>query len=57
MRDALKGHELCTGKSWIRALVGKPGDVTVRGHGLGTDQQQGHPLKEGQTAMALKVLG
>ncbi|HET6505856.1 MAG TPA: GDSL-type esterase/lipase family protein [Baekduia sp.] len=49
MRDALKGHELCTGWSWIRALGGKPGDITG-------DQQQGHPLKEGQTAMAIKVL-
>lgn len=48
MRDVLKGHELCTGKSWLRAIVGKPGDVSG-------DQQQGHPLKEGQAAIAKRV--
>lgn len=48
MRDVLKGHELCTGRSYIRALGGKPGDITG-------DQQQGHPLYEGQLAMALAV--
>jgi hypothetical protein len=48
MRDVLKGHELCTGKSWLRAIVGKPGDVSP-------DQQQGHPLKEGQAAIAKRV--
>lgn len=49
MRDVLSGHELCTGKSYIRAIGGKPGDVTG-------DQQQAHPLKEGQVLMALQVL-
>jgi uncharacterized repeat protein (TIGR02543 family) len=44
LRGAFKGHELCTGTSWIRAL------------GNGLSKQQGHPLKEGQTAMAIKVL-
>lgn len=44
MRGVFAGHELCTGNSWIRAL------------GNGTSKQQGHPLKEGQTAMALRVL-
>ena len=42
MRGAFSGHELCTGNAWIGAL-GLPG-------------KQGHPLKEGQNAMALRVL-
>jgi hypothetical protein len=50
MRDVLRGHELCTGHAYIRALVGlKPGDLTG-------DQQQGHPLLEGQLLMAERVL-
>jgi lysophospholipase L1-like esterase len=47
-RHVLAEHWLCTGKSWIRSIGGKPGDV------LG-DQQQGHPLKEGQSAIAGRV--
>lgn len=49
VRDAFKGHELCTGKSWIRSLGGKPGDLVG-------DSQNGHPLKEGQSALAERVV-
>jgi len=49
IRDALKDHELCTGHSWIRSLGGKPGDLVG-------DSQNGHPLKEGQLAIAERVV-
>lgn len=55
MRSVLRGHELCTARSYIRSLGGKPGDVTVKPD-LSVDQQQGHPLLEGQLLMAERVL-
>jgi lysophospholipase L1-like esterase len=46
LRDVFKDHWLCTGDSWIRSL-GTSGSPF--------DQQQGHPQKLGQSAMALRV--
>ena len=44
--NVLKGHELCTGKSWVRSITilsGKYNSIS------------GHPLKEGQRAMEAAV--
>lgn len=40
--ESLNGHELCTGKSWIKSIGGTHG----------TSQTQGHPLPNGQQAIA-----
>ncbi|HUD37403.1 MAG TPA: SGNH/GDSL hydrolase family protein [Streptosporangiaceae bacterium] len=41
--NVLKGHELCTAKSWIRSLT------------VGGSQNRGHPLVPGQDAIAAAV--
>jgi lysophospholipase L1-like esterase len=48
--DALDGHELCTGKSWVYPIISltNPAGVLNR-------QLQGHPTKLGQEAIASRV--
>jgi hypothetical protein len=45
LADVLKGHELCTKESWVQKLHAVPS----------RDQQQAHPLEQGQLAMAVRV--
>jgi lysophospholipase L1-like esterase len=46
--DALKGHELCTGKSWVRSITVASGYY---------DTLSAHPLREGQAAIEAIVAG
>jgi hypothetical protein len=48
LRDVLEGHELCTKRSYVQP-------ITSRARDFAADQQQAHPLRPGQLAMAVRV--
>lgn len=49
---ALKGHELCTGNSWVNPVASPSNAVTLDGWKPQKSNHQGHPNARGQTAMA-----
>jgi hypothetical protein len=52
IREALKGHELCTADSWVNPVGGKHDALTHRGIVPKLSPHQGHPDSRGQKAMA-----
>jgi lysophospholipase L1-like esterase len=55
IREALKGHELCTEHSWVNPVGGLTDSFTHRGVVPKLSPHQGHPNARGQEAMAAAV--
>jgi GDSL-like Lipase/Acylhydrolase family len=52
IREALKGHELCTKDSWVNPVGGLTDFASHRGRAPHFSPHQGHPNARGQQAMA-----